>query len=536
MADKLKEIPGKILEWWKKFTSRQKSIIVILAAAVVFTFVILVYTFTKPDYTRFGVYENTSTAAKIVEILNGAGITHKESSDARTIDVLTTQLSEAHLAIASEGYIPDDLKYSSYVQTGMSTTSEDRFNQNVDYQQEYMENMFAKALPVKDVSVKLNMSQSTGRLSETKQEAFAYIQVTVTDEFTAANAQAMAKAAATCIGNETTARITIVDQNFNTLYAGGDEYTTMGIANSVQELQNQASLWVTNQVKKVLLGTKQYQNIEVSAHLDVDYSNYTQQVTEYSGRDDGSGFPTHEDTFSSESTMGGDAGIPGTDSNGEDLTDYVNPDSAGGTSSSNERSTDYQWNVSDTVTNGPSGSIRYATSSISVAMVSFREYHEETVRRQGLLDGELTWEDFKEANKESIKLEVDPEYFQMVANASGIDVEKVTIIAYEEPRFFDKEGFSLSATDITSIVMIILILALLAFVVIRSMGPRKKAVEEETELPVEEMLQSTPSEPAVEDIDLEAKSETRKMVEKFVDENPEAAANLLRNWLNEDWN
>ena len=43
-----------------------------------------------------------------------------------------------------------------------------------------------------------------------------------------------------------------------------------------------------------------------------------------------------------------------------------------------------------------------------------------------------------------------------------------------------------------------------------------------------------PSEP-LEDIDLEAKSETRKMIEKFVDENPEAVANLLRNWLSEDW-
>lgn len=68
------------------------------------------------------------------------------------------------------------------------------------------------------------------------------------------------------------------------------------------------------------------------------------------------------------------------------------------------------------------------------------------------------------------------------------------------------------------------------------MGPRKKAVEEEQELPVEEILQSTQPEATVEDIDVEAKSDTRRMVEKFVDENPEAAANLLRNWLNEDWN
>ena len=85
--------------------------------------------------------------------------------------------------------------------------------------------------------------------------------------------------------------------------------------------------------------------------------------------------------------------------------------------------------------------------------------------------------------------------------------------------------------------MIILILGLLAFVILRSMVSKKKeVVEEEPELSVEDMLQSTPEEPEVDNIDVETKSETRKMVEKFVDENPEAAANLLRNWLNEDWN
>ena len=37
------------------------------------------------------------------------------------------------------------------------------------------------------------------------------------------------------------------------------------------------------------------------------------------------------------------------------------------------------------------------------------------------------------------------------------------------------------------------------------------------------------------DIDIQEKSETRKAIEKFVDENPEAVAMLLRNWINEDW-
>ena len=37
------------------------------------------------------------------------------------------------------------------------------------------------------------------------------------------------------------------------------------------------------------------------------------------------------------------------------------------------------------------------------------------------------------------------------------------------------------------------------------------------------------------DIGVEDKSEARRIVEKFVEDNPDAAANLLRNWLNEDW-
>ena len=478
MADKLKEIPGKILEWWNKFTSRQKTIIIVIAAAVVFTFVIIIFTFTRPDYTRLGTYENTTTAAEIVKILDGAGITHQESADARTVEVLRDQLPEANLAIAAEGYVPDDLKYNDYVDVGMSTTSADRNNQNTIFLAKYMENMFRQASPVKDVEVKLTLAQNTGRLSETKQESYVSIIVTVDDTFTAANAAAMARSAATCVGNDTTANITIVDQNMNVLFAGGDEYSTMGIANSMQELQKQASLWMTNEVKKVLLGTKQYLLIEVASHLDVNFANYTKHVTEYyTHNENPNGYITHQDLVTEETTNGVE-GVPGTDSNGEDMTGYVNPDYSGGSSSLSESSTDYQLNVSDTITDGPAGSINYENSSLSVSMIRYREYSEELVERQGLLDG-ITWEDFKEENRASIKQEVDPEFIKLVANASGISEDKITIVAYEEPVFHDKEGFSVNATDITSIVMIVLILALLAFVILRKSEGLVQCVYEE---------------------------------------------------------
>ena len=157
---------------------------------------------------------------------------------------------------------------------------------------------------------------------------------------------------------------------------------------------------------------------------------------------------------------------------------------------------------------------------------------EEDAKNQGLLDG-ITWDEYKAMNQERTKLEVDEDIVDLVAKASGIDAENISFVAYEEPMYIDAESIPVSGTDILQIVLIVLILGLLAFVIFRSMRS-EKVVEEEEEVSVESLLYSTP-EVVLDDIEVETKSETRKLIEKFVDENPEAAANLLRNWLNEDW-
>ena len=65
---------------------------------------------------------------------------------------------------------------------------------------------------------------------------------------------------------------------------------------------------------------------------------------------------------------------------------------------------------------------------------------------------------------------------------------------------------------------------------------RQEETTVEPELSVETLLESTAEEQsALDDIGYSEKSETRILIEKFVDENPDAVALLLRNWLNEDW-
>jgi flagellar M-ring protein FliF len=84
-------------------------------------------------------------------------------------------------------------------------------------------------------------------------------------------------------------------------------------------------------------------------------------------------------------------------------------------------------------------------------------------------------------------------------------------------------------------VLAVLIFILLGYVVFRSTR-KQKETEPEPELSVEALLESTAeTQSQLDDIGYSEKSETRILIEKFVDENPEAVALLLRNWLNEDW-
>ena len=158
------------------------------------------------------------------------------------------------------------------------------------------------------------------------------------------------------------------------------------------------------------------------------------------------------------------------------------------------------------------------------------------MRKLGYLDN-MTWDEFKAQNADSVALDVDNTWLDAISRGTGVAQGNINVLAYETHYFEDSDSPSVfqTASFWIQIALAVVILGLLAFVVIRSARPL--TVEEtEPELSVEEMLATTKeNQPAVDDIDIQEKSETRKAIEKFVDENPEAVALLLRNWLNDGW-
>lgn len=532
MADRIKELLAKVLEWWNKFSAKQKTFIISAGAGVILAFAILITILTRTQYIVLANCESTKEASEIVELLEGEGLKYQVSDDGYQIKIDKSKQSEASLLLGANDIQAATYTIDNVTEGGFSTTEADKQRRYELYMETRLANdIIGKFSAVKSAVVDLYIPEQVGTLIASEEESGAWIILELSGEFNADNAEGLAKAISVAIGNKTTKDIQVMDTDGNVLFSGGDSYSVSGTANSQMSVKMQWENKIKNDIKQVLLGTNEFDKIEVAVNLDVDFSSSQVTDHEYYVADGNSqGYLASDRIYSSESTNGG-GGVPGTDSNGD--VEYMYQDT--GESSSSLTEEEHNYLPSERITNTETypGGINYSQSSISLSAINMNLVREEDVRAQGLLDGGVTWDEYKLANAGRTQVDVPAELYDVVAKATGFPTDNIAIVAYSENVFFDREGLNVSASDVMQIILIIVILALLAFVVIRSMRS-DKAAEQPEELSVESLLQSQPS-VELEDIGGEQISETRRLIEKFVDENPEAVANLLRNWLNEEW-
>ena len=534
MVDRLKALWEKVLTWWNKFTAKQKTLIIGVAAAVIFAFAILIWVFTQPTYQDIRQCSNTKEASEVVNVLEGADIKYETSSDGLRISVLKADVPKAELALGAAGIPSTGMTIDDVTNGGFSSTETDKERRYLEFRRDDLEAWIESMDSVKQAKIQLTMPEQDGLLIHTEQEATAAVFLELSGDFTEENAAYVARAMATALGNATTNNITILDMSGHLLFSGDSQISVGGVANSQLSARQQQESLVQNSVRRVLLGTGQFNAVEVACSLDIDFSSTSSQTQTYSAPEGQTQGMLDEETIYSAESTGSNGGIPGTTSNSatDNNTSYQFRDYSDESSTESEEHRSYLPNSYSEVSEIPPGKVNYANSSATITAINYNVIKEEDARRQGLLEG-LSWDEYKASHSEPTKLTIDEEFYSAVATATGINVENITIMAYSRNEFIDSEGLAASMTDIVSVVLIILILALLGFVVIRSMRSKKEE-EPAEELSVETLLQSTPEEELM-DIEAESKSDTRKMIEKFVDENPEAAANLLRNWLNEDW-
>ena len=523
MPERVQQILNRIVEWWKNFNTRQKALIISIAAVVVVAFSILGFVMTRPTMVNLITCDSAKQASSVKELLDSNSITYEVSDDGLTYSVKKEDRANATILLGSNDIPSEGFSINDAIDGSFSTTEADKSKKY----QLYLEEKFADDLEtisnISKAQVTLSLPEDDGTIISKEEEAYASIILQLNDEMGEEQAAGIAKYVATELGNKTTDNIQILDGDGNTLFSGGDETSNAGKASSNLTVQQKAEANVSNAVKSVILGTNVYDNVEVGMNLDM---NFDQQKIEdyhyYVDEGQTQGYLDSRTESTSESTSGA-GGTPGTDTNDDDTT-YVLEDGTITSSNTSDITEDYLPSETITTTEKAVGTINLENSSLTVVATN-------KLKADGTLD-KMTFDEFVAQNSERVKTDVDQDFYNMVSKATGISTDNISIVAYEIPMFQYSEGSGRDWTDYLQIILAVLIFAMLAFVVFRSMRPQQEE-EVAEEVTVESLLEA--QENQLDDIGFNEKSEARLLIEKFVDENPEAVASLLRNWLNDDW-
>jgi len=529
MVERLKELGKKVLEWWKKFDIKKKIALVSAVAVVVLTLVILGVVLNRTTMVELITCESTSEASSIKKLLDAANIENQVSDDGLRIMVSEDDISSANLELGANGYPTADYDMDKVFSGGFSSTESDKAKKYNAYLESKIASDLASMEVIDEAKVTLSVPEDNGTIYASEQEAFVSVSLKLNDSIDEDAASGIAKFIATAVGNEDTANITIMDYSANLLFAGEEE-DAQGISPTTMMSQlNKSTEQMKKAVKEIFLA-QGYDTVTVAPQLKMDSSRKSQYSVEYSapdGRDEG--MLNSEEWYRSESTNG-TAGTPGTDSN--DDTTYMLETGGDSSTEVDEGSKNYLPNKTETTTEQSAGSIIPEESTISIVLTNYVYYDEDELKAQGALD-DITFDEFVAQNRDRREVEVADNLIDSVAMATGIDAERISILSYEEPFFQPSSNTGLPWSMILTIIILVLIVLLLGFVVFRSTRP--VVVEDvEPETSVEDLLASTKTD-ALDDIEYEEKSEAKKLIDKFVDENPEAVAQLLRNWLNDEW-
>ena len=328
--------------------------------------------------------------------------------------------------------------------------------------------------------------------------------------------------------------ISIIDSNANVLYPFADSVGT-GLVSTYDQIRENRKEAVVKGVKELL--DPLYDSVMVTVNLQMNFDKYQETYEEVSsplGEDAKVGLISEQHVANEEGSQTANGGEPGYGSNDEDISYQLQDTGSNSESKSNATDTIYQLNKRVSQTEKEVGQVDLNGSSLSIIVYQTKEYDYDTLNKAKTFK-DISWKEYKDKIKaESNQLEIPEALIESIKTATGI--EDITMNGYVKPKFVDPSVEGLSVwLNVIPIIILLGIIGVVAFILIKKTS-EVKVVETEPELSVEDLLETTrETDEELESIGFSEKSEARLLIEQFVDEQPEAVASLLRNWLNEDW-
>lgn len=541
MREKVKEIPEKFKVFWDKYTSKQKTIVIAIICVVLIAIGVVAWLASRPTWSKFQVFDSVDDANTMTKALDDQSITWKASSDGKTIYVHQDDMTNALYAMSDNGLTDKGYTWDDAFNNSMSTTESEKDQKRVLALQSEIRQSLIQYKFIDDANVFINVPESTYTVLSSDDAETAKTSITASIELNDKNkdllddktAETLAYWLANTVGTDVK-NVIINDTDGKCIYNGNTSDGLGGVlTGGSTEYCNKLRNTIADNVTTLLIRCG-YDDAQVGTDgIQFDMNKIETLTKEYSV-DDGReyGYPTNLYTYSSKGASG-NGGTPGTDSNDSD-TDYVNNSSSGTSNTVDvQKLTDLLTNEKVQNIKQETPAIKLADSSLGIVVRKYTVYKEDDLKADGTLD-KTTWDQFISQNNKISTTTVSTDEINLISAATGVSANKITVLAYNVPQFVSSTKSSNGISNYLMIILTVLIIALLIFVILRGASPLA-AEDEEPELSVEQLLATTKENQSLDDIEFSDKSDTRKMIEKFVDENPEAVAQLLRNWLNDEW-
>ena len=528
MQETIQQMSNQVTEKWNNLTKKQKVEIGVGVGALIITIIVIAFLL-RPKYKiLFAENVDSKVVAQAASVLEENKIKNNVINDGTNIEVDQKQYENAKIKIASAGVMDTGISLETLLTNDMTSTSAQYNTKTREYTKKTLQETLEMIDGVEKARVELVIPEQKNAYLQSQVQSRASVFLTLSKQLSSQQCEAIATYVASGVQNLAKENIVIIDSTGTTLYSGAEEASsTLG---KQQELKTSAENQIKEKVVE-LLGSM-YDDVRISPNLVLDWDQYQENNTKYStqGEDESRGVVANEREAKSSATNSTIGGEPGTGSNGGDTPTYQTEGSGVQSSKDSEKEITYSPDKQESVFIKNLGDVDLEASSLSVNLFNNKIYAEEEIK--STLTG-MTWNEFKQQNKQLIPLEVSEGIIDSIRSATGIS--NVVVNAYENPIFLDEEAYSIDYKDFIPYILLVAVLIIIAFVLLR-FRKQEEVVEVEPELEVEEMLKAAKEQVELEEIEVKENLETKRQIDKFVDEKPEAVANLLRNWLtDEDW-
>lgn len=558
MRDRLQTWFRTALDRWKNLTRSQKLKVAGIAAAVIVALVLTLFLAFRTNWQPAFTGVDPATAGQIENVLREAGIASRTDTSTGIVYVpaqhVDAAITTTHMAdvLWSTAYSFRD----AMADMGMGTTHTQQHEAILRARESEVANMLMRTNFINTASVGLALPNVPSFLIQATTPASATVNVSGTRTLTPEDGEVIALMVSRMVEGLSPENVAVIDDDLNILFRDGQ----LGLGGGTGVAAEMAvALSFEFHVRQVLINSimetfsPMFDDVNPAFALNIDWRivNSVAQVFESPlGEENPNGLRDWHEIIErvGESTDGGPIGVPGIDSQGGMPGADLFPGAGGtGTMSIEEREerVNHLQNMTETVFawGHIPGEFLAPQSSVAITLTNHNVYYEANEAELGTLD-DISWLQWRtEMGNGGVIVDVEPGYIEQleahVAMATGIP--NVSIMMQYRNHFVDQEVTPLPIAEIILLSLVLIFVALLAFLMIRRTSP--EIIEEiEPELSVEDMLVSSrlEDERAAEierlaEIQYNADSQVKEQIDKFAMEMPESVAQLLRNWINEDW-